>query len=163
MLTTPQLLDTIRSTKDAYHKLTVLVGGPGAGKTVVLNQVAKELDLPVINLNLHLSQRLLSKSRQQMALHSADLATEVVDDHYTNGLCLDNTELLFDANLKLDPLAWLEDLSRNRLIVATWNGSLQGNELRFGNVGHPDHFSSIAKGYPIISVKENELELHLTA
>lgn len=163
MLTTPQLLDTIRSTQHAYHKLTILVGGPGAGKTVVLDQVAKELGLPVINLSLHLSQRLLSKSRQQMALHAADMATDVVDEHYTKGLCIDNIELLFDRTLKLDPLAWLEDLSRNRFIVATWNGTLVGGELRFGNVGHPDHFSRIAKGYPIVSVKENELELHLTA
>lgn len=157
------MTETIRARQSAYHKLTILVGGSDAERTKVLNLCAKELDLPVINLNLHLSQRLLSKSRQQMALHSADLATEVVDDHYTNGLCLDNTELLFDAKLKLDPLAWLEDLSRNRFIVATWNGTLVGDELRFGNVGHPDHFSRIAKGYPIISVKENELELHLTA
>jgi hypothetical protein len=163
MLPPPQLLDTIQSTKDAYHKLTIIVGGPGSGKTVVLNQVAKELGLPVINLSLHLSQRLLSKSRQQMALHAADMATDVVDEHYTTGLCIDNTELLFDRTLQLDPLAWLEDLSRNRLIVATWNGTLVGGELRFGNVGHPDHFSRIAKGYPIVSVKENELELHLTA
>lgn len=163
MLSTPQLLDTIRATRDAYHKLTILVGGSDAERTKVLNQCAKELDLPLINLSLHLSQRLLSKSRQQIALHASDLATDVVDEHYANGLCIDHTELLFDKALRLNPLAFLEDLSRNRLIVATWNGVWVEGELRYAEPGHPDHFSQEAKGYPVVTVRENELELHLLA
>jgi hypothetical protein len=35
---------------------------------------------------------------------------------------LDNIELLFDVHLKQDPLRLLQGLSRNKTVVATWNG-----------------------------------------
>jgi hypothetical protein len=163
LISQTHLLDIVKGTHGAYHKLTILVGASDAERTMVLNLCAKEMELPVINISLHLSQGLLSKSRQQIALHAADLATDVVDDHYANGLCIDHTELLFDKALRLNPLAFLEDLSRNRRIVATWNGVWVEGELRYAEPGHPDHFGQDAKGYPVVMVKENELELHLLA
>ncbi len=158
-----QLIDTIRATQTAYHKLTILVGETHAGKTPLLKRIAMELDLPVLNLGLPLSQRLLSKSRRQISLQSADIATELIDEHISKGICIDNTELLFQGPLKMDPLAFFEKVSRNRYVIATWNGTFVNGELRFGEPGHPDHFHKAAAGYPVVAVKENELELHLTA
>jgi len=159
----PELIDTIRATQAAYHKLTVVVGGARSGKTNVLKQVAAELDLPLVNLNLLLSQRLLSKNRRQRSLNAGNVAIELVDEHIESGLCLDDTELLFDSTLQMNPLVFLKDISRNRLIVATWNGDFSGGKLVFGPVGHPDHFSQVVKGYPVVSVgASDKLQLHLT-
>jgi hypothetical protein len=63
----PQLLDIIRASQSAYYKLTILSGGVRAGKTHLLKQVATQLDLPLINLGLLLSQRLLGQSRANVA------------------------------------------------------------------------------------------------
>lgn len=158
----PQLLDVIRATHNAYYKLTILAGPSGAGKTRLLKQVAAEFQLPSINLSLLLSQRLLSQTRRQRALNAEDVATEVIDENYTSGLCLDNTELVFDSTLQLNPLGFLQDVSRNRLIVATWNGVVTGGELRYGHTGHPDFFSKPVNGNPVVSVAEDKLQLHLT-
>jgi hypothetical protein len=158
----PQLLDTIRATQGTYYKLTVIAGGARSGKTHLLKQVATELDLPVINLSLLLSQRLLSQNRRQRSLNAEDAATEVVDANLKSGLCLDDTELLFDSTLRLNPLVFLQDISRNRFIVATWNGVITGGGLRFGHAGHPDYFSQAVSGYPVVSVAEDKLQLHLT-
>lgn len=161
-LSLPQLLDTIRATSGAYYKLTILAGGAQSGKTHWLKQVATQLDLPIINLSLLLSLRLLNQNRRQRALNAEDVATEVIDENYQSGLCLDDTELLFDSTLKLNPLVFLREISRNRLIVATWNGVLSGGELRFGQTGHPDYFSQTVNGFPVVAVTEDKLQLHLT-
>jgi hypothetical protein len=157
-----QLLDTIRATQGAYYKLTILVGGARSGKTHLLKQIATQIDLPIINLSLLLCQRLLSQNRRQRALNAEGVATEVIDENYKSGLCLDDTELLFDSTLQLNPLVFLREISRNRLIVATWNGVVAGGQLRFGQTGHPDYFSQTVNGYPVISVAEDKLLLHLT-
>ena len=161
-ISSSQLCDVILATRGAYHKLTILAGGARAGKTQLLKQVANQLDLPLINLSLLLSQRLLSQNRRQRALNAEDLATEVVEESYKSGLCLDDTELLFDSTLQLNPLGFLQDVSRNRFIVATWNGVVTDGELRFGQTGHPDYFCQAVSGYPVISVAEDKLQLHLT-
>lgn len=158
----PQLVDTIRATSGAYYKLTILAGGAQSGKTHWLKQVATELGLPIINLSLLLSQRLLNQNRRQRALNAEDVATEVIDKNYKSGLCLDDTELLFDSTLKMNPLVFLREITRNRLIVATWNGVLTGGELRFGQTGHPDFFSQTVNGFPVVTVAEDRLQLHLT-
>lgn len=161
-LTVPQLLDTIRGTHGAYHKLTILAGASRAGKTRLLAQVAADLQLPSINLSLLLSQRLLSQTWRQRALKVEEIATEIINEHLQSGLCLDDTELLFDSTLRLNPLTFLQDVSRNRLLVATWNGALAAGELRFGYPGHPDAFCQAVSGYPVVSVAQDKLQLYLT-
>ena len=71
----PQLLDTIRATRGAYYKLTILAGDARAGKTQLLRQIAAQLDLPLINLSLILSQRLLNQSIRQRSLHWTKYST----------------------------------------------------------------------------------------
>jgi len=158
----PQLIETVRTSLGAYFKLTVIAGPSSSGKTHLLKQVATQLDLPIINLSLLLSQRLLSQNRRQRALNAEDVATEVIDENYKSGLCLDDTELLFDSTLRLNPLVFLQDVSRNRLIVATWNGVLVGGELRFGHTGHPDFYNQPVNSYPVVSVADDKLQLHFT-
>jgi hypothetical protein len=158
----PQVLDAIRTTRSAYNRLTVIAGPSGSGKTSMLGKVSNQLGLPAINLSLLLSQRLLSQTRRQRALKAEEVAIGIIDEHLQSGLCLDDTELLFDSTLRLNPLTFLQDVSRNRLIVASWNGSIDGGELRFAYAGHPDFFSQAVSGYPVISVAPDKLQLYLT-
>ena len=161
-LNLPQLVDTIRATSGSYYKLTILAGGAQSGKTHWLKQVGTQLGLPTINLSLLLSQRLLNLNRRQRATKVEEIATEIIVDNCQTGLCLDDTELLFDSTLKLNPLVFIREITRNRLIVATWNGVITGGELRFGQTGHPDYFSQTVKDFPVVSVNEDKLHLHLT-
>ena len=158
-----QVLDAIRASRGGYHKLTLLAGTSGSGKTRLLTQIATQLDLPIINLSLHLSQRLLPLTRRQRALKAEQTAMDNIDEHLQSGLCLDNTELLFDPALRLNPLSFLQDTSRNRLLVASWNGTLFEGDLRFGAEGHPDFFSHAVAGVPVITVSRDKLQLHLAS
>ena len=165
----PQLLDLVRAAQDAYHKLVIIAGPSGAGKTPNLNQVAAELKMPVVNLNLELSRRLLNLTKRQRMLKAEEVARDAIDeqaqsqDQAQASLCLDNTELLFDSALNLNPLAFLQAISRNRLIVATWNGILENGELRFAYPGHPDFFKKPVSGYPVVTVLQEKLQVYLTS
>ena len=158
----PQLIETVRASRDAYYKLTVIAGSSGSGKTRLLNLVASELKLPILNLSLLLSQRLLGLTRRQRPLQAEEAATELIDEHIQSGLCLDNTEILFDSTLRLNPLVFLQDISRNRLIIASWDGPLDAGELRFGYASHTDFFSQAAVGFPVVTASEDKLQLYLT-
>ena len=52
---------------------------------------------------------------------------------------LDNIEILFDAALRQDPLRLLQGVSRNRTIVAAWNGTLENGYLIYAASEHPEH------------------------
>jgi hypothetical protein len=54
-------------------------------------------------------------------------------------LVLDNLEILFDKELKQDPLKLLQGISRNHYVVASWNGSVTGRKLTYASSGHPEY------------------------
>lgn len=153
-----ELVDTIHSVHDAYHKLVIIAGPCGSGKTRLLIQLADQLNLPVINLSLKMSEKLLSLTRRQRRLKAEELARDVIDEHNGLNVCLENTELLFDSSLRLNPLVFLQDISRNRLVVSSWNGTYDGKHLSFGYRGHPDFYQQTPTGYPVFSVSDNEAE-----
>ena len=51
---------------------------------------------------------------------------------------LDNLEILFDTDLEVEPLRLLQVSSRNRIIVASWNGSYVNGTLTYAEPGHPE-------------------------
>jgi len=157
-----QLVDLVRSVQTAYYRLVVIAGVLGCGKTRLLNQVATHLSMPKINLSLLVSRSLLPMSHRQRMLKAPAVAMDTIDAHGSAGVCLDDTELLFDSSLRLNPLTFLQDVSRNRLIVATWNGALEGGELRYASAGHPDFFRQPVGGYPVVTLTEDKFQLHFS-
>src|SRR5690349_22773173 len=51
---------------------------------------------------------------------------------------LDNLEILFDTGLEVEPLRLLQVSSRNRTVVASWNGPFQDGTLTYAEPGHPE-------------------------
>jgi hypothetical protein len=54
-------------------------------------------------------------------------------------ILLDNLEILFDKDLKQDPLLLMQGISRNFTIVASWNGTWTNQRLTFAISGHPEY------------------------
>jgi hypothetical protein len=54
---------------------------------------------------------------------------------------LDNLEILFDKDLQQDPLRLLQSISRNRAVVASWNGIMNSGRLLYAETGHPEYRS----------------------
>jgi hypothetical protein len=132
----------VETARAAYHKLVLLVGAPGSGKTHHLRSFASQSSLPYLNVNLSLSQRMLELTRGQRARKAEGLFEEMIAHAAEGGaVVLDNLELLFDATLQVDPLRLLQKVSRNTLVVASWNGTYQGGTLTYAEPHHPEYRS----------------------
>ena len=126
--------------KKQYYRLVLLVGESGSGKSAVLHKVADEFGIDVININLLISANLLELTAKQRALRLPDILNQIVDNSQST-VVLDNLEILFDKNLKQDPLRLLQGISRNRSVVASWNGSNDSGKLIYAESGHPEYKS----------------------
>ena len=129
----------ISKAESSYYKLIVVVGKSGSGKTALLRRISEEFELPLINLGLELSRRLLSLTVKQRKLKAAEIIEEILEERGDLRLAIDNTEVIFDPVLKINPLGLLKNISRNRMLVWTWNGEMDGNHLIYSHVGHPEH------------------------
>lgn len=49
---------------------------------------------------------------------------------------LDNIEVLFDNTLMQDPLRLLQSISRNRIVLSSWNGTFLKNKLLYAESWH---------------------------
>lgn len=145
------ILDGIAGAPNLYHRLILVAGPGGSGKTAALQAVAQRTGAPVVNLNLELSRRLLDLSARERALAVPRLLDDVIGRR--SPVLLDNTELLFEPALSLDPLALLQGASRNRTLVAAWNGALDDRYLICAEPGHPEYRRYERDGLAIVSAK----------
>lgn len=133
-----QLEQAIQQAASQYFRLVILAGVPASGKTAALQSVAQRLGCPLVNVNLELSKRMLELTRTQRSRQVERLLKEVVGAIPGDVVLLDNLEILFDTSLEVEPLRMLQVSSRNRTVVASWNGSFQNGTLTYAEPGHPE-------------------------
>jgi len=138
------VLQRISEATALYCRLVLLVAKCGSGKTAVLQQVHERTGAPLVNMNLELSRRLLDLTDRQRILLLPKLLEEIAGASSGQTVLLDNIEILFDPVLKQDPLRLLQKLSRNRNVVATWNGYVDDKNLYYALPDHPEY-----KRYPL--------------
>ena len=134
-----QIIHKIDQAAQLYHRLILVVAPNGMGKTAALREVAKHTHVGYTNLSLELSQRLLALTERQRSLQVFRLLNEIVEGNGTQVVLLDNIELLFDTSLKQDPLRLLQGISRNRTVVASWNGNIEHEHLIYAQPDHPEY------------------------
>jgi len=120
-----------------YYRLVVFAGAPGSGKTAALQSVAQKLGCPLVNVNLELTKRMLELTRTQRSRQVERLFKDVIAAS-GDVVLLDNLEVLFDPALEVEPLRLLQVASRNRTVVASWNGSYRDGTLTYAEPGHPE-------------------------
>ncbi len=133
-----QLEQAIEQAASQYFRLVILAGAPGSGKTAALQAVAKKLGCQLVNVNLELSKRMLELTRTQRVRQVERLLKEVIAAQAGDVVLLDNLEILFDTGLEVEPLRLLQVSSRNRTVVASWNGSYRDGTLTYAEPGHPE-------------------------
>jgi len=128
----------VKQLDELYHRLMLVVAPSGSGKTTALLDVRDRTGAPLINVNLELSRLMLDLTQRQRALQLPRLLREIVDRDAGKMTLLDNIELLFDVGLKQDPLRLLQGLSRNKTVVASWNGTIIDGFLTYAEPAHPE-------------------------
>ena len=144
-----KIIKTLQAAEGLYHRLVLLVGKSGSGKTQILRSVADELGTEVININLTVSAGLLELTTKQRALRLPGILAQITDKGQST-VVLDNLEILFDNELKQDPLRLLQGISRNRTVVVSWNGCLEGGKLIYAEADHAEYKSYSANDLLIV-------------
>ncbi len=158
-----QVIQKINEAYCCYYRLILIVGNIGTGKTSVLQQVSSLTNTSIINVNLELSRCMLELTEKKRILQLPRLLNEIIDKTisissiktctaYTGLVLLDNLELLFDIHLKQDPLRLLQKLSRNKTIVATWNGAIIDNYLTYAVPEHNEYRQYQVKDFSVVSM-----------
>lgn len=139
-----EIQESIQAAKTLREKLILLVGNSGSGKTTILQTISEDLAAPTINVNLEISYRLLDLPVDRRASTLSRLFSEIVRDSDSAIVLLDNIEILFDKTLQQNPLALLQTNSKNKVMIAAWNGEIGNGKLTYAR---PDHHEY--RAYPI--------------
>ena len=150
-----EILEKIEQVSGLYHRLVLLVAPAGSGKTAVLRKVHQSLDAPLLNLNLEISRRMLDLTERQRALQVHILLEDILREVDNEVVILDNIEILFEVSLQQDPLRLLQGISRNRTIVAAWNGEIKDKTLTYATPEHPEY-----RRYPANELISTEISLN---
>ncbi len=143
-LLSDQICDKLLHAEGLYHRLVLVVGREGTGKTSALRAVGESIKAALINVNLELSRRMLDLTERQRPLRVQRLLELILAEHESDVILLDNIEILFDVALRQDPLRLLQGLSRARKVAAAWNGSIEDHYIQYAETGHPEY-----RRYPI--------------
>lgn len=137
------VLKRIDQAAELYQRLILIVAPSGTGKTASLQAIQARTGARFINVNLEISRQLLELSERQRSLQLPRLLSDLINEAPTELVLLDNIELLFDPLLKQDPLRLLQGMSRNKTLVAAWNGSVVADHIIYAAPDHPEY-----KKYP---------------
>jgi hypothetical protein len=138
-----RLVESVHTVASDRHKLVILLGDFGSGKTALLKEVASDLDAVYVNLNLRLAERLLVIPRSQYddGVAANRLIDELCDELSPNGrpLLVDNVELLFSPELgKINPVDTFKRVSRQRPVVLALPARRQGAYAEYSAIGRDD-------------------------
>lgn len=126
----------LRGIAELYNRLLLVVGPTGSGKTAALRAFAAEEGSSIVNVGVELGRRLLDLTERQRVIEVPTLLERIVGEAEGDAVVFDNTEILFNPVLNQDPLRLLKALSRNRTIVASWLGRLDGQHLVYATPEH---------------------------
>ncbi|MGI9859880.1 BREX-3 system P-loop-containing protein BrxF [Moorella naiadis] len=152
-----QVIPLINQAARLYHRLIIIAGPAGAGKTTTLQDIQQRTGALLINVNLELSRQLLELNGRQRTLQLPRLLSEIINAAGGEVVLLDNIELLFDPALQQDPLRLLQGLSRNKTLVVAWNGAVHNGYLTYAQSGHPEYRRYPSRDLLIVSPEKVEL------
>lgn len=146
------LAETAIAVRHSYHRLVLLVGPLGSGKSRLLRTTAAEESWPIVNVGVELAQILVPIPPLRRSLEAQGAVSNLVAAHRSDTIALDNIEILFDPSLRLQPFELLKQLSRSKTIVAAWPGCA-GAELTYAEPGRRDYAAYDAGGVTVLPIQ----------
>lgn len=129
------LLDLARS---HVEQLLVVGGGSWQARSGVLQATAAAYGLGYIAIGRPFAQTLLGQPPRERAMAAMELLANLGTPN-GSGLALDHIEILFDPELRLDPLRAVQVLSCRQPVLLSWPGQLTPERLSYARPDHPEY------------------------
>ena len=139
--------------RNRRYKLILVVAPPSSGKTKLLQHLREvnSRKYVYINLNMELSALLKDVTVKERPYRVQEFLREIVSDKQ-GVLLVDNTEILFDPELKLDPVKSLEESSRSNIVIAVWSGIVKEGVLSYAKPGHREYYQGQIGDFEIVDL-----------
>ena len=111
----------IEELSDAKHKLLLIIGQPGSGKSKMIRHYSEETGIPIVDLD-----KIFINNPSEQLMHEMK---NFLSTYHQKVLLLDNKKILYAKNSQIDLLAFLKELSEDIIVVATWNGKIEDGQL----------------------------------
>mgnify|MGYP000904610502 FL=1 len=144
------LQDSISHSLAADRRIVLLVGPPGCGKSRFLRELT---DVGIVNVGKELARELVSIPREERSGKVLEILGDLVRTHVHPVVVLDNIELLFLPELKLDLWQVLEQLSAVKKLIVAWTGRVRGEQIQWGEPGVPGYLVLSLENCPAKIVK----------
>lgn len=131
----PYLQSAVTSIKSSRERLILLVASSGKGKTQVLRKYAAENGLPLLSLSLLITKAIQAGLQPEKLIGYLRQELEGLGEV----VLLDNLEVLFQPDLKLQVLQLLKLLSRERTLIAAFPGRVIDGSLVYAEASHPEY------------------------
>jgi hypothetical protein len=153
-----QLIAALTATAHDRHKLILVLGNFGAGKTQLLQAACEATEGAYLNLNLVLTERLrqLSRSRYADGVTVHAEIDQLCDELSQHGrpLFIDNVELLFSPELgKVNPVDTFKRISRQRPVVLALPARRDGSYAEYSTIGRADYLRMEIGDYIILDLE----------
>jgi len=144
------LIQKLRDAETLYYRLVLLVLPSGGGKTECLRELGRQQGVPAINVGLELSRALLPLTERQRAFQLTRILEAIVLAAGSPVVLLDNIELLFAPALKQDPLRVLQSLACSYTLVVSWQGTIEGGHVVYGDPDHAEYRRYAIKDFLVV-------------
>jgi hypothetical protein len=146
------LRNAVAVASDRYHRLVLVVGSDEASRRSLLHEYAAEVGTPVVGVSAVLSEALLPLPRADRIAEVGPLLERLIAETSPGAVCLDNIEVLFVPDLRVDVLSRLQQLSRTRTLVVHWPGHWTDGDLTYAEAGHPEYFQARADAATVFNL-----------
>ncbi len=120
----------INELEGKQYKLLLVIGNPGSGKSKLVREYSEETGIPIVDLDMVFMHTPVDSLMKEMK--------NFIKTYHQKVLLLDNKKILYAKDSGIDLLAFLKEVSKDIIVVATWNGRIEDGQLFHFNKDCPE-------------------------
>ena len=148
-----ELLACVEGVKGKNHRLVIVTGNPGSGKSQILREASAKKKWDYIDCRTLITEEIIELLPTMRATKAPGIISEVLADFGVDIFLLDRVQTFFTPVLQLDPLALLRNLSEKYTLVVAWPGYYKEGNLFFERAGNLEPLKFEAGDLTIWSVE----------